>query len=231
MIDLLFPKRCPLCQTVMNFGISGVCEECEKNLCWVKDPVCLKCGKTIQDSEMEYCTDCMKIQKSFERCYPAFDYEGKIKDSLYEFKYKNQRQFADFYCDCIIKRHGKELKNLSLDGVIPVPVHTRKKKYRGYNQAQLIANKISKALKVPLYSDYLVRITDTNPQKELDDRQRMKNLKNAFKIAENVVKLDTVLLVDDIYTSGATMEACTIALKDVGVGKVYCASVAIGRGY
>ena len=193
--------------------------------------MCLKCGKAVEDSTIEYCTDCLSVKKSFERCFPALNYEGRVKDSLYEFKYKNQRGYAASYCDFIMRKYGKELKGIPLNGVVPVPVHAHKKRARGYNQAGLIAAELSRLLKVPVYPDYLLRITDTNPQKELDDRQRMKNLKNAFKVDENVVKLDTVLLVDDIYTSGATMEACTDALIKGGVNKVYCTSVAIGRGY
>lgn len=231
IVDIIFPARCHLCGELRPYGDAGVCAECGKALGYVKEPVCLKCGKTIEASSDEYCSDCMRIPKSFEKCFPAFNYEGRIKDSLYEFKYKNQRGHADFYCDGIMKRHGKELNAISLDGIVPVPVHPHKKRIRGYNQAELIAGRLSKALNVPVYPEYLIRREDTDPQKELDDRERMKNLKNAFIISENVVKLDTVLLVDDIYTSGATMEACTEALYKAGVGKVYCTSVAIGRGY
>ncbi|MBR1598313.1 MAG: ComF family protein [Lachnospiraceae bacterium] len=231
IIDIVFPVRCPLCGEVRPFGDAGVCIECEKELSYVKEPTCLKCGKTIESSLDEYCADCMRLPKSFEKCFPAFNYEGQIKDSLYEFKYKNQRGYAGFYCEGIMKRHGKELKTIPFDGIVPVPVHPHKKRIRGYNQAELIANQLSKAINVPVYPDYLVRSEDTNPQKELDDRERMKNLKNAFIISENVVKLNTVLLVDDIYTSGATMEACTEALFKAGVSKAYCTSVAIGRGY
>lgn len=231
IVDIIFPARCPLCGELRPFGNTGVCIECEKELSYVKEPTCLKCGKTIEAASDEYCSDCIRLPKSFEKCFPAFNYEGRIKDSLYEFKYKNLRSHADFYCEGIMKRHGNELKSIHFDGIVPVPVHSHKKKVRGYNQAELIANKLSKAINVPVYLDYLIRSEDTNPQKELDDRERMKNLKNAFIIAQNVVKLDIVLLVDDIYTSGATMEACTEALSKAGVSKVYCVSVAIGRGY
>jgi len=84
---------------------------------------------------------------------------------------------------------------------------------------------------VNVYPNYIVRNVDTNAQKELNDIERIKNLKNAFKIGENDVKLNTVLLVDDIYTSGATMEACANVLYAYGTKKVYCVCIAIGRGY
>lgn len=231
IIDLVFPRRCPLCGEVRAYGDKWVCDNCDNELVWIEKPVCLKCGKTISNAEAEYCGDCERIKKSFERCYPVFAYEGAVKDSLYQFKYKNQREYAVFYSDCIMKMYGHELRRLAVDGIVPVPVHSHKKKVRGYNQAELIARELGKRLDISVYGNYLERNTDTNPQKELDDKERMKNLKNAFNISENGVKLSKVLLVDDIYTSGATMEACTSTLLQGGVKEVYCVSVAIGRGF
>ena len=231
IIDLVFPRRCPFCGEVRAYGDKWECDKCSNELPWIEKPVCLKCGKTISSPELQYCGDCERIPKSFERCYPVFSYEGTVRDSIYEFKYKNQREYAAFYCECILKRYGSELRGLLIDGIVPVPVHSHKKRVRGYNQAELIARELGKRLGISVYGNYIVRSTDTNPQKELDDRERMKNLKNAFKIGENSVKLNTVLLVDDIYTSGATMEACTSTLLHGGVNSVYCVSVAIGRGY
>ena len=114
---------------------------------------------------------------------------------------------------------------------MPVPVHPHKRKVRGYNQAQLLAEELSKKIGVPVYKDYLVRIVDTSPQKELNDKARLGNLKNAFKLNENAIKLKKVLLVDDIYTSGATIEACTKVLLSAGTKEVFYTSVAIGKGY
>ncbi len=231
IIDLVFPERCPLCGQIRPYGKKGMCKNCEAGITWINEPVCLKCGKMIEDEENEYCDDCRKIPKSFVRCFAALSYENRVKDSLYEFKYNNQRSYAAFYVDCIMKKHGSILKDISFDGIVPVPVHPNKRRKRGYNQAELIAEELSLRLNVPMYPHYLIRCNDTAPQKELNDEQRIKNLKNAFKVGENDVKLDTVLLVDDIYTSGATMDCCTEALKTHGTEIVYCAVVAIGRGY
>lgn len=231
IIDILFPQRCPICGQIRPYGKVGMCEKCEIDVPWINEPVCLKCGKMIEDDEDEYCDDCRRIPKNFERCFAAFAYENKVKDSIYEFKYKNQRNYAGVYADCIMRRHGKNLLSLKIDGIVPIPIHSNKKRKRGYNQAELLADKLAERLGVPVYPDYLVRCNDTAPQKELNDAERIKNLKNAFKIGENDVKLNTVLLVDDIYTSGATMVSCTEVLKAHGTGKVYCSVIAIGRGY
>lgn len=231
VLDLLYPQRCPLCDAVQPYQGSGVCPSCMKKLKGVREPCCLKCGKTITNGEEEYCQDCVSIPKSFLCGYPVFEYTEGIRGALYDFKYKNQRSFADFFAECIYRRYGGSFKRICPDGLVPVPVHPRKKRSRGYNQADLLAKALAARLGLVCYSNYLVRQVNTTPQKELNDISRMKNLKNAFKIGENKIKLNKVLLVDDIYTSGATVEACTRVLLSAGVESVYYTSVAIGKGF
>lgn len=231
MLDLLYPQHCPLCRKIRPYGERSICGECAGTLKWVEEPVCLKCGKGIDHAEDEYCEDCIRIPKSYQRGFPAFWYLDGVKTSLYDFKYNNQRGQASFYSSSICARYGERIKALRIDGLVPVPVHPHKKRTRGYNQAEVLAQRLGKDLHIATYPRYLQRVVDTNPQKELNDKERMKNLKSAFKIGENKIKLKRVLLVDDIYTSGATIEACTKALLENGAEMVYYTSVAIGRGF
>lgn len=231
LMDLIYPRRCPLCNKIRPYGEGVVCKVCFEKLKRVEPPYCMKCGKTIEDSSREYCEDCEKIVKTYKRGFPVFFYEGAIKNALYDFKYNNQRDYAEFFADCMYLHYREELKKLKIDGIVPVPVHPHKKKKRGYNQAELLAKALSKRLGIMIYPNYLERDIDTNPQKELNDKARMKNLKNAFKIGQNTIKLKKILLVDDIYTSGATVEACTRVLMSSGAEDVYYISVAIGKGY
>ena len=230
-LDLLYPVHCPLCRKVRPYGTEMVCPECRSTVEWVEEPVCMRCGKGIEREAEEDCEDCMRMPKSYMRGFPAFWYTGGVKTSLYDFKYKNQRGYAAFYSESICRRYGEQLQRLGISGIVPVPVHPHKKRVRGYNQAEVLARELGRELRVPVYPDYIKRVVDTSPQKELNDKARMKNLKNAFKIGENTIKLDRVLVVDDIYTSGATIEACAKVLLASGVQQVYYTSVAIGRGY
>lgn len=231
LLELLYPTKCPFCGEVRSYGESMACPDCLKELKVVAPPYCLTCGKTIDQEEEEYCQDCSTIPKSFRRGYPVYEYAGELPGALYDFKYHNQRGYAAFFAECIDRHRGKQLRALQLDGIVPVPVHRKKKKSRGYNQAELLGRELSGRLSVPIYPDYLIREVNTPPQKELNDILRMKNLKNAFKIGENTVQLRKILLVDDIYTSGATIEACTKVLLSAGAKAVYYTSIAIGRGY
>lgn len=230
-MGIIYPETCPVCGMVRAYQNNGICSACSEMLNPVEEPVCMRCGKMIEDSDEEFCADCVRLPKSFDRNFPVFCYEGVIKDSLYAFKYKNQRYYSKFYGMCIVKKYGRQIIDLNIDGIVPVPVHIKKRRARGYNQAELIARELGRLFNITVYPEYLIRTEATSPQKELDDRARMKNLKNAFNIGENDVKLKRILLVDDIYTSGATMDACARVLIMNGVENVYCTSVAIGRGY
>lgn len=231
ILDLIYPRRCPVCNAVQPYQKGSICPECLGKLKKVEQPQCFKCGKMITDVEEEYCQDCVTVPKSFQRGYPVFEYTEGIKHAIHDFKYKNQQSYAEFFADCIYQYYGRQLEKLQVDGLVPVPVHARKRKSRGYNQAELLAKTLGVKLRIPVYPQYLVRCINTNPQKELDDISRMKNLKNAFKIGKNAIELKKVLLVDDIYTSGATIEACTRVLLSAGAEKVYYTSVAVGRGF
>ncbi|MBR4807989.1 MAG: ComF family protein, partial [Lachnospiraceae bacterium] len=115
--------------------------------------------------------------------------------------------------------------------LIPVPLHPSKQRARGYNQAQLLAAGLSECISVPMADNLIYRVKKTTPQKELSDNYRKKNMKKAFKMAENIVKLDVVMVIDDIYTTGSTMDAISECLLEAGVKEIYCLSLCIGNGF
>ena len=123
-----------------------------------------------------------------------------------------------------------ELERLKADALIPIPLHPAKEKKRGYNQALILAEEISKATRIPVLKDYLIRPKRTKNQKSLGRKDRQNNMKKAFQLHGNDVKLETVILVDDIYTTGNTIGAAAAVLKSVGVEHVYFISLATGRG-
>ena len=107
LLDIIYPKHCPFCNQVLNFGETKVCKSCLARQKQVTEPCCMKCGKTIEDETKEYCEDCTRIAKSYNQGFPVFLYEGGIKNALYDFKYKNQREYGAFFAMCIMKKYGR----------------------------------------------------------------------------------------------------------------------------
>ena len=208
---------------------NGACSACRKQLTYITGPTCFRCGKMSENEEDEYCGDCIRLPKSYKRGYPVFLYNEIMRESIADFKYNNKREYSHFYGEEILARYNKEFKRIGFDAILPVPVHKAKKRRRGFNQAELVAKVVGKGLNIPVITDLIVRTKNTAPQKELDDKARMKNLKSAFKLVGNEVQLDRVLLVDDIYTSGATIEAISRLLVEQGT-EVYYTSICIGKG-
>lgn len=228
---LIFPRRCPVCSGLLPFNGEMICRECKQKLVYVLEPRCKKCGKQLFKQEQEYCYDCRSKQHLYKEGLAGFCHVGEIKKSIYDIKYENKREYAEFYAKEMCKLHGRYILSWGCDGLIPVPLHFRKRIKRGYNQAKVIAKIFSKELGILMYDNVLKRIRYTEPQKELSDMQRRKNLENAFKITKNIVELKKVILVDDIYTTGSTIDACAGELLHCGVEEVYYLSLTIGTGY
>ncbi|SEP62412.1 comF family protein [Lachnospiraceae bacterium NE2001] len=228
-LDLLFPPRCALCDDVIPAGGGHICSDCRKKLIPIKEPTCYKCGKEVNSVETEYCKDCEKRKRSYVRGFPVFKYAPPLTDSLMAFKYAGKKEYAAFFADAIYERFSAEFLRLLPDAIVPVPINKHKLITRGYNQAELIAKLLGKRMNIQVRSDIIDRASDTKAQKELSPEERDRNLRNAFSVSLQV-DIEVVLLVDDIYTTGSTIEACTRALHEAGVKSVYYTSVAIGTG-
>lgn len=130
-----------------------------------------------------------------------------------------------------MRQCGALIRQWDVDVIMPVPMYKGKERVRGYNQAALLAGGLGRRMGVAVDCTGLVRVRKTRPMKELNDVERFHNLENAFKIRPNVIKYNHILLVDDIYTTGATIDACTAVLKAAGAKKVYYVSLCIGNGF
>lgn len=229
-LELIYPGRCPICECILGIGQNKICKVCDKSLSYVKEPKCKKCGKSIEGDDTEYCYDCTRHQHDYEQGVAVFEYDEHIKASIYRFKYKNKREYANFYVQEIVRCYGDKIRSWNPDILIPIPLHKSKYKKRGFNQAEIVAKKVGKELQIPVSSKILMRQKKTLPQKELTTKERQNNVKRAFKIVDNKVKLQVVVLIDDIYTTGSTIDAAAKVLKEAGAYKVYYISISIGKG-
>lgn len=150
--------------------------------------------------------------------------------AMYRFKYSNRRCYSRVFIAELARVQGLWLKNLGVECIIPIPMYSKKQRVRGYNQAQVLAKALSDVMDIPVRSDILTRCKNTKPMKKLNHIQRRLNLENAFICKGYGVKYTKVLLVDDIFTTGATFDMAAQVLKRYGVRQVFCVSVCIGWG-
>lgn len=246
LLDALYPRRCPVCggippkaQNFMRQADSErpaaspgkenrICPSCLTKLSFVTSPVCKKCGKEIISETMEYCLDCTRHKRSFEYGVSLLNYNEAASRSMAAVKYKNKREYLDFYAEEAVRRCGARILRMNAEGLLPVPVHPARLRRRGFNQSEVLAEKLGKRLDLPVYPDFLWRRRNTEPQKSLSPAERLKNLEAAFEAAP--VPFQRLLLVDDIYTTGSTIEACSRVLLRAGAEKVYFFTVCIGQG-
>ena len=127
-----------------------------------------------------------------------------------------------------MQRWENWMREKRIEAIVPVPMYSKKERYRGYNQAALFGRALSEKMDIPCIPRLMIRVKDTRPQKELNGRERENNVKNAFQSSDNVVKYKRILIVDDIYTTGATIDSAAKVLKKAGAEKVYFLTVGIG---
>lgn len=229
IISLIFPRRCPVCDRPVNPFGELICLSCEEKVHYLQAPFCMKCGKKIQKPNEAYCEDCKRIKHMYDKGYSLFEY-GSVAQSLYRFKYEGRREYGAYYGERMATLLGKEIRSLSPQAIVPVPVHITRKIERGYNQAEILAKELGKRLQIPVDKKLIKRVKKTVPQKELGPAERQNNLKNAFKIGYNDVKLDTIVIIDDIYTTGSTIDAVSAELRKAGVKRIYFIALASGKG-
>ncbi len=226
---LLWPEVCPFCGKASN---SGICQKCRKQLekLKIKEPRCMQCGRPVRYMEQEYCHDCMQTRHSYDQGYSLWLHRKPVSQSIYRFKYHNQRRYAIHYVEELQKEYAPQIRSWQVEKIMPVPLHRKRMRKRGYNQAELIAEILGKVLDIPVDKDSLRRSKDTIPQKELGRRERERNMEGAFSLSDTFMPAGTVLLIDDIYTTGSTLNAAAAALKKRGVQKVYFLTISIGQG-
>lgn len=227
---IIFPARCPGCDSLLSaYGAGGFfCDDCYPDVVRVLDPVCLICGKPIKSKDRDLCRDCESRGVTFLQGRGVFLYTGPMKMAMYRFKYSGRRAYAKVFAELSYRLCRDYFRSVDADVIIPVPMYEGKKIRRGYNQAEVFANELSKLLSVPVRNDILIRVKNTVPQKGLDRENRQKNMKNAFKIAESVVKFNCVLIVDDIYTTGATINEAAEAIRGSFGCSVYAFYLCVG---
>lgn len=234
ILGILWPRTCPFCGKVNHDGICSSCRKLVDEL-EIHEPRCLKCGKPVRYQEQEFCHDCKTKEHIFDRGAAMWLHKPPVTRAIYQLKYHNQRYYAKELAWEICKKYKSEILRWKPQTIVPVPVHRRRRRKRGYNQAELVAYEIGKLLDIPVVPDFVIRIHYTGYQKKLDPRGRKKNLEHAFAPGIDPERIPAdlrrVLIVDDIYTTGNTVDQVAKVLKESGIQKVYFLTISIGQGY
>jgi len=188
----------------------------------------MRCGKKLAE-DGEFCMDCKSKRHEFVRGRALYEYKSAAA-SIYRFKYGKRQEYADFFGEEIVRYLGDFIREVQPDALIPIPLHRKRLEKRGYNQAALLARAVGRYSGVPVNEKLLVRVRNTAPLKLQNPSERQNNLKKAFNIAENDVKLNTTVIIDDIYTTGSTVDEAARVLKAAGVQKIYFITLACGTG-
>ena len=231
ILDCIYPVRCPVCDRVLPPGNMMVCPGCLEKLQVMEGFHCKKCGKFIQQEEKEFCDDCLLVCHGFEEGYGIFPYGGWVQQSMIRFKFHGRAQCGVFYGKMMAAAAQRTVSRWNPSMILPVPMYRKKQKKRGYNQAEILAREVGKHLDIPVRTDLVRRIRNTKPQKDMTLQMRRKNLRDAFGVSSELTGCGNILLIDDIYTTGSTIDAIAKILKQRGAGKIYFLTACTGIGF
>ena len=227
-LDLLYPQTCYFCGKVSK---DRLCKSCCEKVIYIEEPRCKKCGKPIRYEEKEQCYDCQQNNTYYEQGKSLWLHQGAVKWSVYQFKYHNRRIYGKFYAEEMYRLYGKKLEDWGIDVIIPIPLHPKRRRKRGYNQAEMIAKHLGRLSGIKVDKKAVVRVSDTKPQKQLNPKERKRNLQRAFRVHKKWEPVKRILLIDDIYTTGNTIDAVAKAPKEKGACKVWFLTISIGQGF
>lgn len=229
LLELLFPGRCPFCGSISD----GICRKCREKVPCISHPFCYRCGRPLRREDEELCDDCQKHRHSFRQGRALYSYEKEVRQAVYAVKYQNKREYLEYFSQEMAEKFQKEIRNWNTQAIIPIPMHAKARKIRGYNQAEILAEKLGERLDIPVCTKALCKVQHTANQKEMDYRQRRQNLKGAFAVNRTFLNekdrlpWKRVLLVDDVCTTGSTLDEAAKTLLECGVEEVYFVTICI----
>jgi len=240
--DLLFPPRCVACNRLGAW----LCTDCLADIQVIRPPVCAHCGValsadcrgiapasapsqgTARDSG-RLCAQCQRAPFQMDGLRACAFHSGPLRTAIHQFKYEGLRSLAAPFGRLMSQAWSELAPADGFDAIVPVPLHPARQRERGYNQATLLAREFSPSLQSPVVENELVRVKATIPQIDLSAEQRRANMQHAFTCTKGSLAGKRVLLVDDVCTTGATLEAAAAALYQAGAASVWSFTLARAR--
>ncbi|HUX48056.1 MAG TPA: ComF family protein [Dehalococcoidia bacterium] len=214
VVDSFFPRRCVGCGRLGGF----LCPECLGKLPRLSPPLCPNCGRPQASGIV--CPDCWQRQTEIDGIRSLFRFDEIIRKAIHQLKYRNLKAISPGLAELL----ADYLRSNPLPGevLICVPLHSRRLRERGYNQSNLLARELGERIDLPVIDNCLIRVKQAQPQvRAVDVEERRRNVADAFVCRDERVSGRQIILVDDVCTSGATLESCAVALKNKGATSVW----------
>ena len=231
-LRLIYPEICQLCQNERASAREGlVCQKCWTRVRFIRAPFCNRCGLPFEGdlTNAFTCTNCCDLKLYFTYARSAVVAKTVVLEAIQQFKYSRALWFEPFLADLLVRAAAPVVQNQRWDFIVPVPLHPLKLREREFNQAAVLAAHLSRATNIPLAEDYLQRIHATATQTLLSREKRAANMKNAFAVRRGLgFAGKRIVLVDDVFTTGATTNSCAQALLTAGAAEVCVWTVARG---
>ena len=232
VVDLLYPRNCLFCSEPLEETEPGVaCGGCLAAARPIEPPFCHQCALPFagEISDTFVCGYCQDLHFHFSRTVCACRAEGVVRDCIHRFKYNREMYFGRHLSDWLLDAAQRWIDWRGMDLIVPVPLHPRKQREREFNQAEYLSRQCGKAVGVPVELANLRRVKDTVTQTALNAEQRARNLRDAFAVRKpERFSGKRVVLVDDVFTTGATLDSCARVLQSAGAMEVVALAVARG---
>ncbi len=227
--SIIFPHYCLSCNKHIENKehIEGVCLECLEKISFIDAPFCVSCGKNLNDNRFCFCSNCKNSTYEFSRSWSVCKYEGIMLKLIHQFKYKGFTKLHRLFSQLMIEFIQKHIPIDKIDCIIAVPLYKKRLQDRGFNQAHLLSEPIAEYFKKDYFKNTVHRFKNTPSQTKLDKYKRFNNLKNAFCVKEHSrIKNKNIMIIDDVFTTGATVSELSAALKNTGANSVVSLTLA-----
>ena len=235
ILDTVVPCNCRNCgQAIWGDSTPFFCDPCWSTLESIKGPICQRCGlpfpspRVLLHHPTHRCANCRLRPPAFTQAWTGYPYTSPLKEAIRLFKYQGKVSLAGPLATLLLKALPSwQMPERRVDVVLPVPLHTVRLRERQYNQSHMLAFPFSRVLRIPLSCTNLVRVRPTTPQTSLKRTDRLKNLRHSFSVTQpTALRGKHVLLIDDVFTTGTTVNECAKALRKAGASHVYVVTLA-----
>jgi len=229
-LDLCLPRLCAGCRKIWLLSHEGFwCEGCFEELPWIRSPLCPRCGRPFlksASSNDHLCGDCLLGLHPFDTARSATTYSGIVRQRIHQLKFGAQLHWVPALVELLaLTFHREGLEGAEV--ILPVPLHVKRLRQRGFNQVGLLAKALGRRIGLSVQYDSLVRKHWTEPQTRLNRQERLENVKDAFLVVHGpAIEGKCALLIDDVFTTGTTVNECTKTLKNAGAREVHALTIA-----